>query len=524
MGVVLVLVITGLGVWQVMPDDDAGSGAVEPVADEIAAQLTADDVANQFLHAFAAGDIAEAGGLTDDVGAATTQLADVRRTLAPEAVLAERTGTDGDGTSAVARFTLTWTWAADRSWSYDSSVNLTSDGERWRIHWQPGIVHPRLSAGQGLVVRDQTGQPAVLDRSGAPLLTWTDAGTSAAAPATAPLLLPGMGRVASDQGAVSSWYVALVDAAAADVEILHGGRAAPLTATVSRPVQQAAQAAVDSQRLPTMLVAVQPSTGDILAVAQNAAAGSDPVALNGLYPPGSTFKIVTAAALLDSGTVGVDTVLPCPGSATVGSRTVRNADFALGEVPLRTAFAQSCNTTFAVRAADLAPGDLPAAAGRLGLDADFEIPGIVTELGDVPAARNTAEQVENSIGQGTVQASCLGLALVSATVASGRELTPRLWRELDTKVNLGYRAPSARVTGSLRTMMRAVVTEGRGGALAGYGDVHGKTGTAQVGDGSRAHGWFTGYRDDLAFATLVLDGSTSNAAVEVTGTFLGALG
>jgi cell division protein FtsI/penicillin-binding protein 2 len=73
-------------------------------------------------------------------------------------------------------------------------------------------------------------------------------------------------------------------------------------------------------------------------------------------------------------------------------------------------------------------------------------------------------------------------------------------------------------------MMRAVVTSGRGTALARYGNVSGKTGTAQVGDGSNAHGWFAGYRDDVAFATLVLDGSSSTAAISVTGAFLGAIG
>ena len=77
--------------------------------------------------------------------------------------------------------------------------------------------------------------------------------------------------------------------------------------------------------------------------------------------------------------------------------------------------------------------------------------------------------------------------------------------------------------GSLRTMMRAVVTSGRGAALSRYGNVYGKTGTAQVGDGTNAHGWFAGYRDDVAFATLVLDGAGSAAAVTVTGRFLGAV-
>jgi cell division protein FtsI/penicillin-binding protein 2 len=271
-----------------------------------------------------------------------------------------------------------------------------------------------------------------------------------------------------------------------------------------------------------MLVAVQPSTGDLLAVAQNAAVGGEPVALHGLFPPGSTFKIATAAAILQAGTADIGTVLPCPGSVTIDQRTVRNADFELGPVPLRTAFAKSCNTTFAMQAAPLPPNALPEAAGRLGLGADFAIPGISTEAGDVPVAANTTEQVENSIGQGRVQASCFGVALMASTVAAGHAVTPRLWRDLPTTVNAGYEAPPNATIRALRTMMRDVVTSGRGEALAPHGDVHGKTGTAQVGNGTEAHGWFAGYRGDLAFATLVLD-ADSATAVTVTGAFLGAV-
>src|SRR5439155_24558529 len=107
-----------------------------------------------------------------------------------------------------------------------------------------------------------------------------------------------------------------------------GGPAKPLTTTLSLPVQAAAQAAVDSAPKGAILVAIQPSTGEILAVAQNSAAGDKPAALNGMYPPGSTFKIATATAALQNG-VGPDTVLPCPGKITIGTRTIPNADFEL---------------------------------------------------------------------------------------------------------------------------------------------------------------------------------------------------
>jgi beta-lactamase class D len=510
-------------VLQLLPDDPVDQAA----ADEPAVPaLTATDVATRFLDAFTAGDAEGAAALTDDAVGARTTISQVWQGLTPTSVVAgrDRIVEAADGKKSVVEpFGVTWDFGAGRTWTYDSALTVVETDAGWQVRWLPAIVHPKLVAGHGLALRDQVGQPAVVDRDGAPLMTWAEDGATAVEPRVAPLLLPGMGRVAKGQSTTGGWQVVLVDKAGKDLEALHGTQPKPFVSTVSRPVQQAAQAAVDAQRLPTMIVAIQPSTGELLAVAQNSAASSEPVALNGLYPPGSTFKIATATALIEAGVADVDTVLPCPKTASIGSRTVDNADFGLGDVPLRTAFAESCNTTFATAAADLSLDALPSAADQLGLGADFDIPGIVTEAGAVPAAGSTTEQVENSIGQGTVQASCFGMAMVTATVASGQAVTPKLWRGLETTVNAGYHAPPAPVIGSLRTMMRAVVTEGRGSALAGHGSVFGKTGTAQTGRDS-AHGWFTGYRDDVAFATLVLDSGTSSTAVTVSGAFLGAFG
>jgi hypothetical protein len=513
-GVVLVVAITALGVLQLLPDDteDDQSGPVTAAEDPPPSALV---VTGAFLDAFTSGRTTDAAALTDDPDAADTQLAAVRRSLAPTSVTASR---DTLTETADQRFTLTWELGPGHTWTYESTLRLV-EGDEWRVHWDPALVHPKLTAGHNLAARDQAGQPAVLDRDGAPLLTWTATGTTAAAPAAAPVLLPGMGRVAA-QGA---WYVALTDAAGKDVEILHGAKATALMSTVSRPVQQAAQAAVDSQALPTMLVAIQPSTGDLLAVAQNSSVEGRPVALQGLFAPGSTFKIATATALIEAGAADVDTLVPCPASATIGQRTVRNADsFDLGDVPLRTAFARSCNTSFAMTAADLPLDALPNAANQLGLGADFVIPGIDTEIGSVPAAVDGTQQVENSIGQGQVQVSPFGMAVMSATVAAGQAVTPRLWATQATEVTAGYEAPPSGVLASLRTMMRSVVTSGTATGLANLGQVYGKTGTAQI-TGS-AHGWFTGYRDDLAFAVLVQDGQSSTAAVAVTKNFLTALG
>lgn len=525
-GALLVAAITVFGALQVLPDSEP----VEPAAAEEGPppQLTAVEVATQFLNELTAGQAAAAARLTDNAPAATAQLAEVWRTLAPTSVTADHSALVApapDATTADEPFTLTWQLGPDRTWAYQNTLHMVRSEAGWRVQWQPAVVHPQLGAGQSLAVRDGAGAPAVVDRDGTPLVVWTADGTQAADPAVAPRLTGAMGRVVQGQGSASGWYVALIDAAGAELGVLHGTPTTPLTATLSVPVQKAAQAAVDSHQNPTVLVAIQPSTGDILAVAQNAAAGDAPVALNGLFPPGSTFKIATATAILEAGVANPGTVVPCPGQATVGQRPINNNEsFDLGDVPLRTAFAESCNTTFAMQAADLPAGALSGAANQLGLGADFDIPGITTEAGSVPDPVNATEQAENSIGQGRVQVSCFGLALATGTVAAGRAVTPRLWRDLQTTVTAPYDPPPAGVLNSLRTMMRDVVTTGTGNGLAGYGKVHGKTGTAQIGDGVTAHGWFAGYRDDLAFATLVQEGGSSSAAVAVTGTFLGALG
>lgn len=522
----LTVAIVVAGVLLLLPDDPPSQAAAD--GGEAAAEVSAVEVADRFLDAFAAGDAAAAGALTDDSAAATKQLGDVWRGLAPQSVSTTITQlvepvADAATATVEQQFTIAWTLGANRTWSYDSTLPLIKDDGSWRVDWTPALVHPKLGVGQSLAVRGQVGQVAVLDRDGGPLLTWGPTGPTAADPAIAPLLLPAMGRVAAERGGNDNWHVALVDAAGTELASLHGsqaGPAKPITSTLSRTVQAAAQRGVDSVAQPAMLVAIQPSTGDILAVAQNAAAGGDPKALHGLYPPGSTFKIATATAVLGAGRADLNTVLPCPGRATIGTRLIKNADFELGDVPLRTAFAQSCNTTFAALAAELPPDALPAAAGRLGLNADFDIPGITTEAGGVNPAGGTPEQVENGIGQGTVQASPFGVALMAATVAASRAVTPRLWRDIETTVNAGYEAPPAAVIGPLRTMLREVVTSGRAKALARRGAVSGKTGTAQFGDGTHAHGWFAGFRGDLAFAVLVEGAETAAPAVAVSGTFL----
>ncbi|MGQ0773300.1 MAG: penicillin-binding transpeptidase domain-containing protein [Pseudonocardiales bacterium] len=344
-------------------------------------------------------------------------------------------------------------------------------------------------------------------------------------------LLPGIRSVVDTQRAgATGWRIVTVDAVGTEVSELVGQqpRIMPtVTTTVDRGVQAAAEDAVEPVAKPTMIVAIQPSSGEILAVAQNAAADAQgALALVGRYPPGSTFKIVTASAALQSGKLTPQSPVACPGTTTIESRLIPNIDqFDLGTVPLRTAFARSCNTTFATLAAGFEPGQLTDAAYQMGIGRDYQIRGITTLTGQVPPSESTVQRAENGFGQGQVLTTPFGMALVASAVAAGGQVpTPVLIRGMPTETASRPAQPvPGEVADELRLMMREVITEGTGTALAGQDDVHGKTGTAEF-SATGSHGWFVGFRGDLAFATLVVDVGSSAPAVETSGRFLSALG
>ena len=258
---------------------------------------------------------------------------------------------------------------------------------------------------------------------------------------------------------------------------------------------------------------IRPSTGEIMAVAQNAAADADgPAATTGLYPPGSTFKIVTAGAAIDRDMATPNTLLGCPGRMDIGHRSVPNyGGFDLGTVPMSRAFASSCNTTFAELASRMPPRALTMAAAQYGIGPDYQIEGITTVSGSVPPTVNLAERTEDGFGQGKVVVSPFGMALAAATVAAGKTPVPQLIEGRETVIT-GDRTPiTPEMLDGLRPMMRLVVTNGTADDLLPAGDVRGKTGEAEFEGGS--HSWFAGYRGDMAFAALIVGGGSSEYAV-----------
>lgn len=297
-----------------------------------------------------------------------------------------------------------------------------------------------------------------------------------------------------------------------------------IATTVDIDLLNAAEAALTPLTQPAAIVALRPSSGEVLAVAQNAPADAQgPIALTGLYPPGSTFKTVTVSAALQAGGVNIDTVLPCPGRATIEGRTIPNDNgFDLGPVPLHTAFARSCNTTMAELGVRLPADGLTAAAAQLGLGVDYVTPGLTTVTGKVPPAQNPAQQVESSIGQGSVTASPFGMALVAASLAHGSAPAPAIVRGRPGTADRASAPVPADVTSQIETMMGETVSAGTATALRDIPGLLGKTGTAEYLDDKHAHGWFVGIDGDLAFAVFVADAGSSGPAVEAAGRMLRA--
>ncbi len=324
----------------------------------------------------------------------------------------------------------------------------------------------------------------------------------------------------------AGWRVVSVNQNGAEVDVLNevpGAPAPSVTISLDRAVQDSAQDAVNMVGRKAMIVAIKPSTGEILAVAQNAAADADgPAATTGLYPPGSTFKIVTAGAAIDRDMATPNTLLGCPGHMDIGQRTIPNyGGFDLGTVPMSRAFASSCNTTFAELASRMPPKGLTTAAAQYGIGTDYVVDGITTVTGSVPPTVNLTERTEDGFGQGKVLVSPFGMALAAATVAAGKTPVPQLIEGRQTEVSADVPPISPKMIDGLRPMMRLVVTNGTAKDLEGAGDVRGKTGEAEFEGGS--HAWFAGYRGDLAFAALIVGGGSSEYAVRMCKDMLSGL-
>ena len=329
-----------------------------------------------------------------------------------------------------------------------------------------------------------------------------------------------------------------------------------LTTTLDRQAQDVAEATLAAAPGSAALVAIRPSTGEIVAAANSPGTNGLPLATTGQAAPGSTFKIVTALALLRAG-LTPDSLVSCTETVTVDGRVFKNYDnypaSGLGEIPLRTALANSCNTAFISQRDLVSQADLADAAAALGVGVAYDT-GYSGFVGSVPREATKTEHAASMIGQGKVTASALSMAIVVATVVHGSTLLPRLVERPSvptaaksdtpqassptTSAPTASSAPTATPAPTvppapakpltaaeavaLRTMLSGVVSDGSARSLIGVAD-GAKTGTAEY-DASgttKVHAWMVAFRGDLAVAAYVEEGvSGSKTAGPLVAAFL----
>jgi peptidoglycan glycosyltransferase len=251
----------------------------------------------------------------------------------------------------------------------------------------------------------------------------------------------------------------------------------------------------------------------------------------GLYPPGSTFKLVTAAAALGRDVNLARTQFTCTrlpdgriGATLAGwSRPVRDDVMDThphGTIDMHGGLVHSCNAYFAQLAMKLGPQPLIDCAGRLGIP-------LTTSSKPFARVRDTLPQV--AYGQADVRATPLRMARLAAAIAASGVLRDARWQQTTTPTTHAFLpAAAARL---LASDMRDVVTGGTGSSLRNHPwRIAGKTGTAEV-DGAPSHGWFVGFapygaaKKRIAFAILLEHaGYGGRTAAPVAGEIVTAAG
>lgn len=400
------------------------------------------------------------------------------------------------------------------TWSYPGSLDVVQGTNGTQaVHWLPSVLYPKLTDGQNLQAGAVTGAPgttAVTDRNGTPL-------TAAQDPSLSDILAT-IAKNGQPNGGSGGSGVEVVDDSGSPVgpaTVFTPPKAATIRTTLDAHLQQVAETSVRQSVLQgksTGVVVVDPQNGHILAIANTATDVN--LAINGAQPPGSTMKIITAAALFDHSSLTPASVLPCPLQQVASSETFTNES----DVPASTSstmttdFAESCNTAFIYAAGqNLTQTGRPAsalhneAAQVFGLGSWSIGGGVTTEDPSIPADPTGGDRPAQYIGQGKVVVSPLVMASVGATVQSGTFHQPIL---MPGQEQTPAPAPlSARDDGFLKHMMTAVARYGtaapRLGDLSGVGA---KTGTAEVPGGT--DGWMVAYNSNIAVCALVQGGSS----------------
>lgn len=513
-GSVFAVMVGGAGygafnIISALNDDDGGSGSSgttvktgPPSGDEIK------EVSAKFFAAWEKGKAAEAATYTNNDAAAEPVLT----AFGGSAHITGVKITPGAASGATIPYTVSAKVSYEgksKPLTYKSELTVVRGKTTGRalVDWQPSVVHPQLQKDDTLVTGESaTPEIEAVDRNGAVL-------TKEKYPSLGPILDELRAKYGDSAGGTPGIELSIHHEAegAADTTLLTlaKGRPGKLRTTLSANAQAAAEQAVTKYE-ESSVVAVKPSTGEVLAVANHRQDAFN-AAFLGKLAPGSTMKILSAATLIDNGITSMNGPAPCPDKAVWQSQTFHNLK---GMAPnekstLSESFARSCNTAFVKYADEVKVDSLTnEAENRFGLGRDNWKTGIPSFDGSVPASGGP-DTAANMIGQGQVQMCPLNMASVTATAMTGRFRQPVIVsQKLDDRELATAQGLSASTVAQLRAMMNRTATSGTAsGIMAGLsGSIGAKTGSAEVDGQSKSNSWFTGYRNDIAAAAMTQDG------------------
>ncbi|MPY48906.1 penicillin-binding transpeptidase domain-containing protein [Streptomyces acidicola] len=514
--------------------DAAGTPVVKtgpPSRDEV------EETTRKFFAAWAKGQAAEAASYTNYEAEAEGLLAAYR----DEAHIGDVKIAPGTASGRTVPFSVKATVSYDgksKPLAYDGELTVVRGKTTGRalVDWQPSVVHPELREGDTLVTGEAAAPPIrAVDRNGVEL-------TEEKYPSLGPILDALRDKYGDKAGGEPGIELAVRHTGAGQgaaegagegqgdttLVTLAKGRAGELRTTLSATAQAAAEKAVE-RFSESSVVAVKPSTGEVLAVANHREDGFN-AAFLGKLAPGSTMKIISAATLIDNGITTSTGPAPCPPTATWRSQTFKNLD---GMDPnenatLSESFARSCNTAFVKYADEVQVDSLTKEAGeRFGLGRNDWKVGIPSFDGSVPASGGP-DTAANMIGQGQVQMSPLNMASVTATAMTGSFRQPVIVPPgLDDRQLATAKGLSASTVQQLRQMMNRTATSGTAAAaMSGLGgSIGAKTGSAEVDGQTVSNSWFTGYRGDVAAAAMTQEGGHGgDAAGPIVASVLRAAG
>jgi cell division protein FtsI/penicillin-binding protein 2 len=316
----------------------------------------------------------------------------------------------------------------------------------------------------------------------------------------------------ANQGGIAGLAVEIANAKGVAVQgtqatIVTPNNIPTLATTIMPRAENPARAAVAMQKDSAMVV-IQPSTGDILAIANNA--GFNDFALTAGVAPGSTMKVITASALFNSGALTPSSPVACPPTYTIQGITYHNDknETMPAGTPFVQDFAQSCNNAFTQQWSHLTgPYSLAATAKTYyGLDQHWSIgiPGISASYFNAPASASGSELAQEAFGEGQLTASPLAMASVAATVDTGFFKQPILLQ--GTKQVTATPLP-ATTDADMKQLMQAVVTSGTAAGIGLPSTAYAKTGTADIPGQQQPNSWLIAFdpTKDVAVACLVLN-------------------